>query len=235
MHVIKVEPSYDVSITEIRTCFICNNKSNTYTEEISTMKSQYSETRICDLIERCLGGNRIHRRFDDEPSQSIICGDCLLKINEYDLACVTAERVGHELQQMLLHTDSIYVNKIEVPTIDELHLGQREIKSDASNYSFDENVNDCYDDIDIDNVQIKCNVDEEINADADADELLGNENECEPSDAECSSTESIEKPNEPNEKWENSRSKRTWECDTCPEKFSLWKELRVSTTILIYF
>lgn len=37
-----------------------------------------------------------------------MCVDCLNKIDEYDQACMTVERVERELRAALVHTESLY-------------------------------------------------------------------------------------------------------------------------------
>lgn len=88
-------------------CYICNNTSMFYCKNIYKLSSKHSETPICDFIVKFLG-KETSRLCHEE---NIVCSDCLSKIDEYDLACITVERVERELRDTLLHTESIYASE----------------------------------------------------------------------------------------------------------------------------
>lgn len=216
--------SLDISQINRNSCIVCNNVKKLDEQNIGELISQHSETRMCDLIHRCLDTYKLHRNIDDESYCLRICHDCVLKLNEYDLACVTAERIGYELQQMLLQTDQLFVendtfkpNKIQ---------SRRNTLSDNSNGCFENNAEDETNDygMSLDKVEIfevpTLQTHDEHNDDDndnDIDDAL--------SDLENDSTESI--GNEVQNLVDDTKAKRIYECDTCPEKFNLWKELRV--------
>lgn len=216
---IRTEP-VDNGQINIGSCIVCNNVKKLDEQNIGELRSQHSETRLCDLIQRCLGAYKLHRNIDDESYCLRICHDCVLKLNEYDLACVTAERVGYELQQMILQTDQIYV---ENDTFKSNKIpSRRNTMSEDSNHCFDNN--------DADETNVYCMSLNKVEVfDVPTLQTLDaqgeNVNDDALSDLENDSTESI--GNEVENLVDDTKAKRSYECDTCPEKFNLWKELRV--------
>lgn len=202
----------------IVSCIVCNSETKLYEQNIGESMSQHSGARICDLIQRCLGASKLHRNIDDDSYGLCICYDCVSKLNEYDLACVTAERVAYELQQMLLQTDQLYVENDALKT-NKIQTRRNTMLED-SNYCFDNNDEDETKDfcVSLDTVEVfespTLRTDDEHNENDDAS-----------SDSENDSKESI--GNVVQNVVDNTRAKRIYECDTCPEKFNLWKELRV--------
>lgn len=77
-----------------------------YCKNIYKLSSKHSETPICDFINKFLG--KESARVTSNEDENIVCTDCLNKIDEYDLACITVERVERELRAALLHTESMY-------------------------------------------------------------------------------------------------------------------------------
>lgn len=212
--------SIDIGQINIGSCIVCNNVKKLDEQNIDDLMSQHSETRLSDLIHRCLGAYKLHRNIDDESYYLRICQDCVVKLNEYDLACVTAERVGYELQQMLLQTDQLYVendtfrsNKIE---------SRRNTISENSNYCIDSKDEDEDEAIDCSISLDKVEVFEAPTLQTHDEQ---NENDAALSDLEKDSSESI--GNEVQNLVDNTKAKRIYECDTCPLTFDLWKELRV--------
>lgn len=97
-----------------QTCFICNTTtSETFVNLYDTM-SEHSNTPIFDFIWKFL---------DDKPSVrddtvdgansnwNSICNRCLIRINEYDLACVTSTNLEEELRYELSQTEAIYTEQ----------------------------------------------------------------------------------------------------------------------------
>jgi hypothetical protein len=78
-----------------------------YCKNIYKLSSKHTETPICDFIVKFLG-KELSRVVTNEDEENIVCTDCLNKIDEYDLACMTVERVERELRAALLLTESIY-------------------------------------------------------------------------------------------------------------------------------
>lgn len=192
---------------KLHTCFICNIETY-FIENIKELRSQHSDTNVFILVQKCLGKSKIHRNFDEDVNESVsICGDCLLKINEYDLACVTAERVAVELRQLLIHTDSIY-SGYEFKMTSDLVIG-----------SITETIHE--DDTGAQEVEVEA-VEEIFNDDI--NEVVNEATEC--SDSESSYKEA---QIEEDKRLKNViKNKRTYECDFCPRKFDSWKDSRVS-------
>lgn len=211
--------SIDEGEVKTDSCIVCNNVTKLSEQNIGELKSQHSEACMCDLIQRCLDGSKLHRNIDDESNYPCICYDCISKLNEYDLAWITAERVRHELQQMLLQTDQLYIEN-DVLTIDNIHT-KRNTVSDDPDYCGAVNTDNETSDycVSLGKVEVF-----ESLAPEDLDE--DDENDNATSDVDISLKESSE--NEIQNVVDNAKVKRIYECDTCPEKFNLWKELRVS-------
>lgn len=210
---------------EIDSCIVCNSVCKLCEQNIGDLRSQHSEARMCDLIQRSLGTAKLHRNIEGELSRLCVCYDCITKINEYDLACVTAERAGLELQQMLLATDQLYkTNDL---------LKNHKVQTTRATMSADSNYDGC-DNNDADETNDFCvslnkievfetpTLQTHDNDDVDEED---DENDNALSEAENDSEESIR--NEIQHVVDNPKAKRIYECDTCPEKFNLWKELRV--------
>lgn len=89
---------------EPQNCYICDNSSMFYCKNIFKISSKHSETLISEFIVRFLG-KETNRLCDED---NIVCSECLDKIDEYDLACMTVERVERELRAALLHTEAVY-------------------------------------------------------------------------------------------------------------------------------
>lgn len=81
-----------------------------YCKNIYKLASKHTETPICDFIVKFLG-KELSRVVTNEDEENIVCTDCLNKIDEYDMACMTVERVERELRAALLLTESIYATE----------------------------------------------------------------------------------------------------------------------------
>lgn len=189
-------------------CIVCNSTSELHDKSITELKSEHSETSICDLIQRCLGASKLHRDLVDESSCHIrICQDCISKLNEYDLAYVTAECVANQLQQMLLETDLLYI-EAAISTIDKIHTvdSPNDFCNINDDHEQDETNDYCVDKVEVIEPSTLRTRDHSDVAFSDAEKELDNEI-----------------PNLIN----NTKSKRIYECDSCKATFFLWKELRV--------
>lgn len=72
---------------ELRKCFICGAAKRLYTDNFGETRLQNSETRVRDLIQRCLVEYTIRRNIEEDTNDQVVCSVCIQKINEYDLAC----------------------------------------------------------------------------------------------------------------------------------------------------
>lgn len=94
-------------------CNICDTASFFYCKNITKLRSKHSDTLICDFIKKFLGSELSEQReVELLNADGVVCAECLSKIDEYDLACVTAERVEKELREVLLQTDLLRLNPV---------------------------------------------------------------------------------------------------------------------------
>lgn len=103
-------------------CYICNVTSVFYSRNLFKTKSKYSETRICEFIRRLLGNYPSEREFGSisrSENEHCVCIECLNKIDEYDLACMTAKRAEQELRDILLHTETLLFQETKTFNADE--------------------------------------------------------------------------------------------------------------------
>lgn len=79
-----------------------------YSQNLFKTRSKYSETRIYDFICKFLGKLPSTRLDNIQSGENAdcVCIECLGKIDEYDLATITAQRVETELRDCLLHAES---------------------------------------------------------------------------------------------------------------------------------
>lgn len=110
-------------------CYICDNVSMLYCKNIFKLLSKHSETPINDFIVRFLGKETT--RFCDE--ENVVCCECLTKIDEYDLACLTVERVEREFRATLLQTEAAYAtDPVFIEILDRELLEEDELPNDNS-------------------------------------------------------------------------------------------------------
>lgn len=95
-------------------CYICTMTSVFYSRNLFKTKSKYSETRIYDFICKFLGKLPSTRPTSKDDC---VCIECLGKIDEYDLATITARRVEAELRDFLLHAESSIAQESKVHSV----------------------------------------------------------------------------------------------------------------------
>lgn len=83
-------------------CFVCGILTNIYCKDVSSLRSKHSETKILTYLEKFIG----HDLSDDvrSTSESIVCQNCIIKIDEYDEMYVNAKSLEDELRTVLLRT-----------------------------------------------------------------------------------------------------------------------------------
>lgn len=81
-------------------CYICRTKSPFYCPNILIQTSRHTDTPIIKFLEK-FSGQGIFDTSDKTLINQVICEDCLLKINEYDLACMTAQNIENELRSLI--------------------------------------------------------------------------------------------------------------------------------------
>lgn len=97
-----------------RICFICNTTASESFVNIYETVSRRSLTLICDFVWRFLNDTPSVREDVSDSARSkwsLICKRCLDKINEYDLACVTASQLEEEIRYELSSTEAIYAGQ----------------------------------------------------------------------------------------------------------------------------
>lgn len=110
---------------EPQNCYICNNTSVFYSRNLFKTKSKYSETRTCEFIRKFLGDYPSEREYESiscDGNDHCVCIECLNKIDEYDLAIMTAKRVETELRDLLLHTEAAFYRDSKTIRTEELFV-----------------------------------------------------------------------------------------------------------------
>lgn len=100
---------------EAESCFVCSASTVSYNRNPFKIHSKYTQTRICTFLDAFLDQTPSKRT---EWTDRCVCATCLDKINDYDLACQTAERIENELRE-LLQRDTIVLVKVESVKIEE--------------------------------------------------------------------------------------------------------------------
>lgn len=111
-------PFYTANILEnmeAESCFVCGTSTVSYNRNPFKILSKYTRTRICTFFDAFLDQNPSKRT---EWTDRCVCTTCLVKINDYDLACQTAERIENELRE-LLQRDKIVLVKVESVKMEE--------------------------------------------------------------------------------------------------------------------
>lgn len=106
-------------------CYICNATSVFYSRNLFKTKSKYSETRICEFVRKFLGNYPSEREYlaiSNSESEHCVCIECLNKIDEYDLACMTSKRLEKELRDILVHTETLFFREAKTFTTEELFV-----------------------------------------------------------------------------------------------------------------
>lgn len=91
---------------EAQPCFACSNTNFSYLANIPDLKSKHSQTTVPELLKIICGGEDFTLPTSDDvgygdTDQSVICIDCLDKINDYDAACILKERTEREFRDAL--------------------------------------------------------------------------------------------------------------------------------------
>lgn len=85
-------------------CYICNNRSKKWTQNLVGIKSKHSSTPITEFVSKFLDDYRSDRNLYNPTN--CICSDCLSKIYAYDWTCTKAREQEKELRTLLLKTES---------------------------------------------------------------------------------------------------------------------------------
>lgn len=84
-------------------CLICNNTSIIYCENVPTLRSCHTDTPIVDILQKFADELEMDTiwRTSRKHAKMIICQTCMIKINEYDLACMNAKSMESQLKELL--------------------------------------------------------------------------------------------------------------------------------------
>lgn len=91
-------------------CYICFKKLEFFQPNISTQNASYTETPIKTYLEQFAKQFPLTEN-EDKLNEIIVCEECLSKINDYDLACLTARNIENDLCDMLKKTKEIIIKQ----------------------------------------------------------------------------------------------------------------------------
>lgn len=93
-------------------CFICDTKSIIYCENVYTLRTCHTDTPVMEILKKFAEELDItigqQTRKSTDP---IICQMCMIKINEYDLACMTAKAMESQLKDLLQRKKEFHDSK----------------------------------------------------------------------------------------------------------------------------
>lgn len=86
-------------------CFVCGIVTNIYCKDVASLRSKHTETIILQYLEKFVG----HDLSDDinritSNSLSVVCQNCIIKIDEYDELYMNASSLEDDLRNMLVKT-----------------------------------------------------------------------------------------------------------------------------------
>lgn len=84
-------------------CFICNDKAIIYCENIYTLRSCHTDTLVMDFLQKFADELEMDTDWpkNRKCTKTIVCQMCMIKINEYDLACMNAKTMERQLKELL--------------------------------------------------------------------------------------------------------------------------------------
>lgn len=87
-------------------CFLCNLGSDDCEGNIDRLKAQHSGTAIVEIIKKFYRDLPPRRIIADETN--FICIECISRINEYDFACETVQRIENDFHNLLVKGENIW-------------------------------------------------------------------------------------------------------------------------------
>lgn len=99
-----------MSLHTVIRCFICYKKLELgkIWPSIRTQCTTYTSTPIKIYLEQ-LTGDAPLTQSDDDLDEIVICEECQLKVNEYDLACSTARDIENDLRTLLTKSKELSI------------------------------------------------------------------------------------------------------------------------------
>lgn len=83
-------------------CFVCDNKTIIYCENIFARRSSHTDTPVMDILNKFAEDLEMTAlRPSKKSAKQIICQTCMIKVNEYDLACMNARDMENQLKDLL--------------------------------------------------------------------------------------------------------------------------------------
>lgn len=82
-------------------CFVCAVVTNIYCKDVKSLRSKHSDTNILTYLEKFVGydlSDNLNR------SLSVVCQNCMIKIDEYDELYTNAMTLEDNLRTILLNT-----------------------------------------------------------------------------------------------------------------------------------
>lgn len=98
-------------------CYVCNKETTEWYQNFTELKSQHTETPICQFIKTLLADFDSVRNIDDESNY--ICAECLQQIDDYDWIKQQAIEQEAKLRHLLLTTEIQLCVKNEPDEIEE--------------------------------------------------------------------------------------------------------------------
>lgn len=118
---------------EERPCVICSNRTVLYLRNVSTLKSKHSETPVTEFLRKFCGDDDFIAPAFGVPGgenaksqQSIICMECVKKIDDYDAACIIKERIEREFRVTLQRSKELHgnvqMNEVKIESIADISI-----------------------------------------------------------------------------------------------------------------
>lgn len=124
---------------ELLLCYICNNAAELYQKNLYKTKSKHSGIPIWDFLvkltkEKAEFSEYISKAAAESLETRVVCAKCLQQIDEYDLACTTAQRIEKQLLDLLIDTKLVHAydplnlqnDEVRFPTSDAFHENMEE-------------------------------------------------------------------------------------------------------------
>lgn len=96
-------------------CFICDTKTIIYCENVFTIRSCHTDTPVMDFLKKFAKELEMTTNLaKNRHGSTVICQMCMIKINEYDLACMTARQMKNQLKDLLQRKEEVDDSKSDV-------------------------------------------------------------------------------------------------------------------------
>lgn len=122
-------------------CFICYKKLELgkIWPSIRTQCTTYTATPIKIYLEQLTGDTPL-TQTDDELDEIVLCEECQLKINDYDLACSTARNIENDLRTLLTKSKELSIKPEVVIKEETVELDVGAAEDDYDNYDANDHL-----------------------------------------------------------------------------------------------